>query len=168
MRHGRQLLPRPSCFAERKDRTEEVKVRTVFRRGPTATGDVQDSVVPLAAVPPLLSRKGGETLPSARRYINRQHFLWESQGADKQPGAVGSRTAARYRYAFKSSCHVSSSHDGDPRSLRSLRRGSLPSEDDDAALREAVPLAQRQKFRATYDRAKGFASGARRTEIVQW
>ncbi len=40
------------------------------------------------------------------------------------------------------------------------------SDDDDDALREAVPLAEREKSWAAYNRAKGFAGGGRGFMIV--
>ena len=41
------------------------------------------------------------------------------------------------------------------------------SEDDDAALREAVPLAERGKIRAIYDVAKRAADRGRRAVVIQ-
>ena len=40
--------------------------------------------------------------------------------------------------------------------------------EDDAPLREAVRLAEREKSWATYDRAKGLARGSRGLLIIQW
>ena len=37
----------------------------------------------------------------------------------------------------------------------------------DAALREAVPLAEREKSWAAYNRAKGFAGGGRHLVVVK-
>ncbi len=44
---------------------------------------------------------------------------------------------------------------------------SSDADEDDAPLREAVRLAEREKSWAAYDRAKGFASGGRGIVIVQ-
>ena len=41
------------------------------------------------------------------------------------------------------------------------------SDDDDDALREAVPLAEREKSWVAYNRAKGFAGGGRGYVIVK-
>ena len=41
------------------------------------------------------------------------------------------------------------------------------SDDDDDALREAVPLAEREKSWAAYNRAKGFAGGGRHLVVVK-
>ena len=43
---------------------------------------------------------------------------------------------------------------------------ALVHDDDDDALREAVPLAEREKSWAAYNRAKGFAGGGRGFMIV--
>ncbi len=41
------------------------------------------------------------------------------------------------------------------------------SDDDDDALREAVPLAKREKSCAAYNRAKGFAGSGRHLVVVK-
>ena len=130
--------------------------------------------MPLDTMSAQIQRQRRETRPSARRTIHRQNvgefFVSTiSRGADKQPGTtlIGRRQGAGVELA---TLPIDACHDLNIWEMNgpNLQRPLVVTMTDEnyAALREAVLPAQPEEPRATNDRAKGPTRGGRRVVIV--